>query len=54
MSSEIEGLPDFSGYLKVASAGEWLKVSFERSRPSDRSAMHGRLKLEGKRQRPVQ
>ena len=54
MSSEIEGLPDFAGYLKLASAGEWLKVSFERSRSSDRSAMHGRLKLESKRQRPVQ
>ena len=52
MSSEIEGLPDFCGYLKVASASEWLKVSFERSRQSDRSGMHGRLRLERKHQRP--
>jgi type IV secretory pathway TraG/TraD family ATPase VirD4 len=54
MPSEIEGLPDFSGYLKVASASEWVKVSFERSRSSDGSGMHGRLRLESKRQRPVQ
>jgi len=54
MSSEIEGLPDFCGYLKVASASEWLKVSFERSRSSDRSGIHGRLRLESKHQRPVQ
>jgi hypothetical protein len=53
MPSEIEGLPDFCGYLKVASASEWLKVSFERSRSSDRSGMHGRLRLEGKHQRPL-
>jgi len=53
MSSEIEGLPDFCGYLKVASASEWLKVSFERSRSSDRSGMHGRLRLESKHQRPL-
>jgi hypothetical protein len=54
MPSEIEGLPDFCGYLKVASAGEWLKVCFERSRTSDRSGTHGRLKFEGKHQRPFQ
>jgi type IV secretory pathway TraG/TraD family ATPase VirD4 len=54
MPSEIEGLPDFCGYLKVASASEWLKVSFERSRSSDRSGMHGRLRLESKHQRPFQ
>jgi type IV secretory pathway TraG/TraD family ATPase VirD4 len=53
MPSEIEGLPDFRGYLKVASASEWLKVSFERSRSSDRSGMHGRLRLEAKHQRPL-
>jgi type IV secretory pathway TraG/TraD family ATPase VirD4 len=53
MPSEIEGLPDFSGYLKMASASEWLKVSFERSRSLDRSAMHGRLRLESKHQRPL-
>jgi type IV secretory pathway TraG/TraD family ATPase VirD4 len=51
MPSEIEGLPDFCGYLKVASVSEWLKVSFERSRSSDRSGMHGRLRLESKHQR---
>jgi type IV secretory pathway TraG/TraD family ATPase VirD4 len=54
MPSEIEGLPDFCGYLKVPSASEWLKVSFERSRSSDRSGIHGRLRLESKHQRPVQ
>jgi hypothetical protein len=48
MPSEIEGLPDFCGYLKVASASEWLKVCFERSRSSDRGGMHGRLRLESK------
>ncbi len=52
MPSEIEGLPDFCGYLKVASAGEWRKVSFERSRSSDRSALHGRPRLESRHQRP--
>jgi len=50
MPSEIEGLPDFCGYLKVASASEWLKVSFERSRSSDRSDTHGRLGIQGKHQ----
>jgi type IV secretory pathway TraG/TraD family ATPase VirD4 len=54
MPSEIEGLPDFCGYLKVASASEWLKVSFERSRSSAGSGMHGRLRLERKYQRPIQ
>jgi type IV secretory pathway TraG/TraD family ATPase VirD4 len=53
MPSEIEGLPDFCGYLKAASASEWLKVSFERSQSPDRRAMHGRLRLESKHQRPV-
>jgi hypothetical protein len=52
MPSEIEGLADFCGYLKLASAGEWLKVSFERSRSSDRSGMHGQLRLERNHQRP--
>jgi type IV secretory pathway TraG/TraD family ATPase VirD4 len=52
MPSEIEGLPDFCGYLKMASASEWLKVCFERSRSSDRSGMYGRLKLDGNHQRP--
>jgi type IV secretory pathway TraG/TraD family ATPase VirD4 len=46
MPSEIEGLPDFCGYLKVASASEWLKVSFEHSRSFDRSGMHGQLRRE--------
>ncbi len=54
MPSEIEGLPDFCGYLKVASASEWLKVSFERSRSSGRGGMHGQLRLERKYQRPFQ
>jgi hypothetical protein len=53
MPSEIEGLPDFCGYLKVASASQWLKVSFERSRSSDRGGMHGRLRLEREYQRPL-
>ena len=53
MPSEIEGLPDFCGYLKVASASEWLKVCFERSRTSKRSGMHDRLRLESKHQRPL-
>jgi type IV secretory pathway TraG/TraD family ATPase VirD4 len=53
MPSEIEGLPDFCGYLKAASASEWLKVSFERSQSPDRRGMHGRLRLESKHQRPV-
>jgi hypothetical protein len=53
MPSEIEGLPDFCGYLKVASASEWLKVSFERSRLPERSGVHGRLRLESKHQRPI-
>lgn len=48
MPSEIEGLPDFCGYLKVASASEWLKVSFERSRSCDRSDTHGRLSIQSK------
>jgi hypothetical protein len=54
LPSEIEGLPDFCGYLKVASTSEWLKVRFERSRSSDRSGMHGRLRLESQHQRPFQ
>jgi type IV secretory pathway TraG/TraD family ATPase VirD4 len=54
LPSEIEGLPDFCGYLKVASTSEWLKVRFERSRSSDRSGMHGRLRLESRHQRPFQ
>ena len=54
MPSEIEGLPDFCGYLKASSASEWLKVSFERSRSSDRSGMHGQLRLEREYQRPFQ
>jgi type IV secretory pathway TraG/TraD family ATPase VirD4 len=53
MPSEIEALPDFCGYLKVASASEWLKVRFECSRKSAGGGMHGRLKLEGKHQRPL-
>jgi type IV secretory pathway TraG/TraD family ATPase VirD4 len=54
MPSEIEALPDFCGYLKVASASEWLKVCFERSRSYERSGMHGRFKLERKHQLPFQ
>jgi hypothetical protein len=53
MPSEIEGLPDFCGYLKVASASEWLKVSFERSRSYDASGIYGRVGLERKYQRPL-
>jgi type IV secretory pathway TraG/TraD family ATPase VirD4 len=30
MPSEIEQLPDFTGYLKTASSPEWLKVAFDR------------------------
>jgi type IV secretory pathway TraG/TraD family ATPase VirD4 len=30
MPSEIEQLPDFTGYFKAASSPEWLKVAFER------------------------
>src|ERR1700722_3778357 len=52
LPSEIEALADFCGYLKVASTSEWLKVRFERSRSSDRSGMHGRLRLESRHQRP--
>src|ERR1700722_17603565 len=52
LPSEIEGLPDFCGYLKVASTSEWLKVRFERSRPSEKCGMHGRLRLESRHQRP--
>ena len=36
LPSEIEKLPDFSGYFKPASSHEWLKVSFDRSRPRAR------------------
>jgi type IV secretory pathway TraG/TraD family ATPase VirD4 len=48
MPSEIEALPDFCGYLKLASASEWLKVCFERSRSYERCGMHGRFKPESK------
>ena len=30
MASELEQLPDFTGYLKTASASEWLRVAFSR------------------------
>jgi type IV secretory pathway TraG/TraD family ATPase VirD4 len=30
MASELEQLPDFSGYLKTASRREWLRVAFSR------------------------
>jgi hypothetical protein len=30
MASELEQLPDFSGYLKTASRREWLRVGFSR------------------------
>ena len=30
MPSELEQLPDLTGYLKTASAGEWLRVAFSR------------------------
>jgi len=30
MASELEQLPDLTGYLKTASSGEWLRVSFAR------------------------
>jgi type IV secretory pathway TraG/TraD family ATPase VirD4 len=32
LPSQIEQLPDFCGYLKVASSREWIKVCFGRSR----------------------
>jgi type IV secretory pathway TraG/TraD family ATPase VirD4 len=32
LPSQIEQLPDFCGYLKVASSGEWIKVRFGRAR----------------------
>lgn len=53
MPSEIEGLPDFCGYLKVASASEWLKVSFERPRSTERGHTYGRCKLESRYQRTL-
>jgi type IV secretory pathway TraG/TraD family ATPase VirD4 len=34
LPSQIEQLPDFCGYLKLASSGEWLKVRFGRARRS--------------------
>jgi Type IV secretion-system coupling protein DNA-binding domain len=30
LPSEIEQLPDFTGYLKTASSPAWLKVAFDR------------------------
>lgn len=33
MPSEIEQLPDFTGYLKSASSPAWLKVAFDRRSP---------------------
>ena len=30
MASELEQLPDFTGYLKTASSSEWLRVAFSR------------------------
>lgn len=30
MASELEQLPDLTGYLKTASGGEWLRVAFSR------------------------
>ena len=30
MASELEQLPDLTGYLKTASASEWLRVAFHR------------------------
>lgn len=30
MASELEQLPDLTGYLKTASSGEWLRVAFSR------------------------
>jgi type IV secretory pathway TraG/TraD family ATPase VirD4 len=34
MPSEIEQLPDFTGYLKTASSPAWLKVAFQRRSPA--------------------
>ena len=31
MASELEQLPDLIGYLKTASAAEWLKVALTRT-----------------------
>jgi type IV secretory pathway TraG/TraD family ATPase VirD4 len=36
LASEIEKLPDFSGYLKPASSHQWLKVSFGRPKSKAR------------------
>jgi type IV secretory pathway TraG/TraD family ATPase VirD4 len=30
MASELEQLPDLTGYLKTASSAEWLRVAFSR------------------------
>jgi hypothetical protein len=32
MPSELEQLPDLTGYLKTASSAAWLKVRFSRAR----------------------
>ncbi len=37
MSSEIEALPDLSGYLKTASSAAWLKVAFKLKRSARRA-----------------
>jgi hypothetical protein len=34
MPSEIEQLPDLTGYLKLASRPEWLKIQMRASKPS--------------------
>jgi len=54
LPSEIQALPDFCGYLKIASAGEWLKVSFRRSKLHDRSDAHARRRIDERYQRPLQ
>jgi hypothetical protein len=30
MASQLEQLPDLTGYLKAASSREWLRVAFSR------------------------
>ena len=53
LPSEIEALPDFCGYLKVASASEWLKVCLKHSKLPDRSDAHARCRLDERYQRPL-
>jgi len=53
MPSEIEALADFCGYIKVASASEWRKVSFKRSKLPHRSDAHAGRRFDERYQRPL-